>query len=380
MSEEPRIVRPPGIPRLDAARRSAADEGAANESKPRAASSRIAPPSFIEEIERPGPPPSMEEGPRSSRALTIFVAVFALLAFGGVVWYAYDQGRRVGGEAAAPLIKADPTPTKIRPEEPGGLEVPNRDKLVFDRLPGASRDTERVERLLPPPETPVVPPAPAPAPATEAPASPPPVSVAGVVASELSETPAPQVPSASGSGEESSIAVAPPPAPSVAPSPAAIPPARVEAPPVQPAPSAPTAPVAVAPAETAPAVAAPAPAPARVTSPSVPSVQAARPQAAPEPAPAPAPAPVAQTPAVTGPFNIQIAALRDRASAEAEWARVVRRFPTELSDLTLTIKQVDLGDRGVFHRVQGGSLPEVRARAICAALDAGGQPCLVVRR
>ncbi len=347
---------------------------AANQPKPRATSARMAPPSFIEEIERPGPPPSMEEGPKSSRALTVFVAVFALLAFGGVVWYAYDQGRRIGGEAAAPLIKADPAPTKIRPEEPGGLTVPNRDKLVFDRLPGAGRDTARVERLLPPPETPVPPPVPAtpPAPVVEA-TRPPPVSVAGVVAADIGGG---STESGSGTVETPTVAVPPPPPPVVASRPAAIPPARIETPPPPPPnPQAtdqtvsPKAPVATA----APAPAAPAPPSAPVTvQPQAPAATAT--VVAPVPAPAPPP------PAVGGPFNIQIAALRDRTSAEAEWARVVRRFPAELEGLSLTIKEVDLGDRGIFHRVQGGSLPEARARALCATLSAGGQACLVVRR
>jgi cell division septation protein DedD len=59
----------------------------------------------------------------------------------------------------APIIKADDRPLKVRPDEPGGMEVPNRDMLVYRRLEGAN-EKQAVERLLPEPEQPVSPPRP----------------------------------------------------------------------------------------------------------------------------------------------------------------------------------------------------------------------------
>ena len=42
-----------------------------------------------------------------------------------------------GSSRNAPLIEADARPIKIRPDNPGGLRVPNQDELIFDRNRGA---------------------------------------------------------------------------------------------------------------------------------------------------------------------------------------------------------------------------------------------------
>ena len=54
-----------------------------------------------------------------------------------------------------PLIKADTQAFRVRPETPGGMEVPNQDKLIYERL--RENDTVRVEKLLPAPEKPYFP-------------------------------------------------------------------------------------------------------------------------------------------------------------------------------------------------------------------------------
>ncbi|MCH9021000.1 MAG: SPOR domain-containing protein [Proteobacteria bacterium] len=54
---------------------------------------------------------------------------------------------------------------KMRPDDPGGMAVPNQDKLVYDMVAGET-EGETFERLLPPPEEPLPPPAP-PAPKAE---------------------------------------------------------------------------------------------------------------------------------------------------------------------------------------------------------------------
>ena len=78
----------------------------------------------------------------------VAVGLIALVAVG---WFAFQQGIRSGAEEAAPVVRADPDPFKRKPLDPGGLEVPHQDKLVFNRLaPGQVQ--EPVERLLPPPE------------------------------------------------------------------------------------------------------------------------------------------------------------------------------------------------------------------------------------
>jgi sporulation related protein len=116
-----------------------------------------------------------EYGPprrRYLRGLVLaLVAAAVMTAFGGGLWYAYRQlsGHGAGGEV--PLIRADGRETKMRPEQPGGMVIPNMDKTIYDR----GKDQPQIERLLPPPEAPmprpVAPPEP-PAPAAEAAAPP----------------------------------------------------------------------------------------------------------------------------------------------------------------------------------------------------------------
>jgi cell division septation protein DedD len=85
----------------------------------------------------------------------------AVLVFGAIVWFAYDRGR-AGTDGPPPLIRADSNPTKTRPEQPGGMQVPYQDTMVYDRLqPGADKKKQPVENLLPPPEAPMARPEPA---------------------------------------------------------------------------------------------------------------------------------------------------------------------------------------------------------------------------
>ncbi len=103
--------------------------------------------------------------PRRSgaRLLLAGIALAGLAALGG---YVYGQtGGPDGAARELPLIKAEEGPVKTRPDDPGGMAVPNQDKLVYDLVTGES-EGETFERLLPPPEEPPPPPAP-PAPKAE---------------------------------------------------------------------------------------------------------------------------------------------------------------------------------------------------------------------
>jgi len=106
-----------------------------------------------------------EPHPRPHRLLATILAVFVMLLFGGGLWFAYVYGTRHAGSGVVngdvPLIRADERPTKVKPERPGGMEIPDRDKLIYN----PSRTV--TEHLLPPPEKPMPRPAPPP------PASPP---------------------------------------------------------------------------------------------------------------------------------------------------------------------------------------------------------------
>ena len=95
------------------------------------------------------------------RVLTGLIALAALGGFAVVVVYSYDRGAQSAGDKIAPVVKAQEGPTRVRPETPGGMAIPNQDKQIYDRL-GGQPDTAKVERLLPPPEPVVTKPPPMP--------------------------------------------------------------------------------------------------------------------------------------------------------------------------------------------------------------------------
>ena len=81
------------------------------------------------------------------------LAVLIVTGFGIGIWYAYDQGVKKGVQLAPPIIKADDTPVKEQPQDPGGMEIPHQDKEVFNVLKPEDETTEKVEQLMAPPET-----------------------------------------------------------------------------------------------------------------------------------------------------------------------------------------------------------------------------------
>ncbi|MCW5731946.1 MAG: hypothetical protein KIT20_14390, partial [Alphaproteobacteria bacterium] len=95
-----------------------------------------------------GPPPKKSRGGSG-----LVVAAALVVIFGIGVWYAYSQGVQRGGSLVPPLIKADSGPVKVAPDNPGGLQVPNQDKQIFESMANAPRP-QQAERLLPPPEQP----------------------------------------------------------------------------------------------------------------------------------------------------------------------------------------------------------------------------------
>jgi outer membrane biosynthesis protein TonB len=203
---------------------------------------------------------------------TAVMTVLTMAVFAGGLWYFYHLGGvrqpapGPGGEP--PLIRADDKPMKLKPDQPGGMPVPDQNVSVYEPKPG----TAPVEKLLPPPEQPMPRPVPPP----------------------------------------SAKEVATPPVPSAMPA--------------QPAPATTPAP----PQQTAAATQAP--------------------KAPPKPALAKEAPAKSAVPA--GPVRIQLASLRTPEAAKEEWGRLKREHPELLGKLTAVAVKADLGDKGVWYRVQ----------------------------
>ncbi len=305
--------------------------------------------------------------PARGRVRSGIALVAALAVFAGILWYAYDWGMGQFETADLPVIVADTTPIKSRPEDPGGIEVPNQDVAVLnDPVPDPAKP--QAERLLPPPETPPQAEAPPSAPAAEAEEllRPPPetAAVPAVKAPAAKVALPPETPQVAPEATPDSVLPVPVPVPEAAPEPV-----TPEVAAAQPAPDPPAPPAAAPASETPTQVADPvvaAPVTAPVTGPVTAPVA---PQAA------------ALPEAKTGGFVVQLISIRSRDRARPAWANLQKAHPALLGNRELSIQKADLGDRGVYYRVRAGFFAErASARGLCNALKTRGQDCLVTKR
>jgi len=269
--------------------------------------------------DRPVAPKKTAQSRWGRRLLTLLVATAAVGGFAVVVVYSYDKGRSVGGGGSVPIITAQEGPTKMRPKEPGGMTVPNRDKQVYGRLNVAERST-KVERLLPPPETVVSkPPAPVapPIPTTAEPET-------AQIAKQLSA-----IEPAAGTAN-----VPPPPAP------------RIQA-------------------MEKSATGSPQPAKKAQTSMEVANLTA--------------PAEKAAMPA-SAVFRIQLASVRSRKAAENAWGKYKFDHAALFGKLEHKIVRVDLKGKGTFYRLQAGPFADASAaRSLCSKAKKRKIGCIIVR-
>ena len=96
----------------------------------------------------------MRPPPKSTRRIPAPVLVIlTVAAFAAIIWYAYPDGSGNYSVVDVPVVKADTTPFKTKPENPGGMKIPHQDSTVFDPL--QKEPKHQTENLLPPPEKPV---------------------------------------------------------------------------------------------------------------------------------------------------------------------------------------------------------------------------------
>ena len=114
-------------------------------------------PPMLDDSERPTPPPLKSEKSTSfGLKISIFIAIFGLVSISGLVWFALNQGDLIGERQDLPLVKAENSPIRVKPDNPGGLEVPNRDRLILKNLETANPSKLGVpEKLIPRAESPI---------------------------------------------------------------------------------------------------------------------------------------------------------------------------------------------------------------------------------
>ncbi len=319
-----------------------------------------------------------ETAPRRRRPLRVWLAVLAgalIVAF--VAWDIVGRAFSTAPDGSGvPVIRREEKAVKVRPEEPGGMEVPDQDKLIYDRIAGGETE-EPVERFLPPPEEPEMPPVVAEEKAEVADGS-----VEAILSAEARNA-APSEPETPGESD----------APDTSeddetrrPSPAA----RLQRRTVRDE-SENTRSSEEAVEKQEKKKAAPEP------------VETALPSGQAEPSPvddsgAESPTPPQKTesekepsepeqektkeakPADSdGPWQIQLLAARKKPAARSAWERLVKKYEA-LEGLSPVVVRADLGEKGTFYRLRASGF-ETRAEAakVCARLKEAGQGCLAVR-
>ncbi len=293
--------------------------------------------------------PVKRQPPRNNLKSAIFLTLVMLGGAGGAGWYFLgDQIGKWFPEKSAsgiPLIRADKSPVKVRPENPGGMEVPNRDKLIYGRMRD-SEDRPQVERLMGPPESPLPVPKAESGPET----APEPETAPPFESLTAGESQAPQPSPGAGSSSPSPTVTKPEPDLDMTKS--------LEA--------------AVSSLD--------------VKQPTVPPKAEVLSAVPPASAPPPPELKVKDDPekAAAGKsrdYRVQLAAVRSPSGAKNEWKRLKRKYPDLLDGLSLFITKVDLGlEKGIFYRLRAGPVAdEAAARRLCEKLTKRKVGCLIVR-
>lgn len=255
--------------------------------------------------------------------LFIILTALVLAAFGAVVWVAYQQGVKQGDRGAPQVIAREPGPVRVAPENPGGVTVPDQDKLIYDRIAGAAGSGPAEEALAPPPEQPQDLPPPVDSQARRA---------AAAAAQEVGPAQADAGPGQAEEGDAAIVAEAE----NAAPTPeqkAAQEEARRQA--------------------------------AALTS----QIEAIDPGAADAAAKTAA--------AATGAFVVQVGAFKADSEAATKWQELKRKNGDILGSLKPDILRVDLGTKGIWYRLRVGPF-ETKANAVakCEVLKSRGVACI----
>lgn len=335
---------------------------------------------------------------RPLRYVLLIILILLGLGYGGYQLLAGDGG--AVDPSALPLIAADTSPVRVKPSDPGGMEVPNQDALIYQELLGRKPEAEAT--VASPVEAPVKVAEqmqqPAPAPAGNGGES----SNAGATATSVNSGANAAVGANGGAAATTT-------APSAATAPTALAPSTRSGAVANPVPptinpvgqsSSPASSTAQAVATTATtASASGAPAAAKTTNQNgtaAPQKPQDKPQEKTQDQGKAKPAPTAsnakdsagKTGATFGlpdskgvvrqPLRLQLAAVRSQEDAQAEWQRLQGKF-VSLREYALDVRPLDK-PAGVYrYRVLAGPMPDrATANQVCQSLKTSKQACSIV--
>jgi hypothetical protein len=417
--EQPRQEQPRQEPDWDLAElrpvpRPASDPFIPSETEPR----------YEPEGQLPPHDPAFDEAaaePPRRRGMLVLVAVLGVAAIGvaGALVFRGSSGPKTA-DGTPPVIRADAGPSKVQPENPGGVLVPDIDRQVYNRGT-AAREDPKTAKVVGTEEQPVdvaqmtrrdvprptdaaagavaaagtaaaIAAATSTSPAAPKPAAPLPglgeprrvktVSVrpdGSIIESDAPAGPtrvaaaAPAVPvtgAGSGSGSGSGAVPVVPAAPW-----ATLPGGATPAAPVPPQRPRVVSTTPAAPA--APARPRPAPAETETGTPQAPAAAAPRTPAPRVAAVAPA-APATEETASGGSFAVQLAAPGSEQEARETISRLQRRFADDLGGRSPSVRRAEVNGKTIY-RVRVGNMSRDDATALCERLKGAGGQCFVAR-
>lgn len=291
---------------------------------------------------------------RESKWFPLTVVTVCVLGFSGVVSYAYNQGTKANlKETAAPLVQADASSFKMKPVDEGGMEIPFQDSLVYEQLDSNSTG-EGAESLLPPPEQPMERPEMVQDPATQAVENLTIETAEKIAAAEsdLEQKKTTAIIATNQAAEDVKVTIG----------------SGFST-------ETPTTPKAPAPklAETKTKIVEPAKAAtkellvsstARDLSDIAPSATTAK----------------APTSYSSGTYRVQLGSFRDQATAESAWKKFKKDFAPALDGVTSNVERADLGNKGVYYRVQGTNLSKTSAVSVCSSINAAKSGACLVKK
>lgn len=307
------------------------------------------------------------------------IILIAVICFASYAWYTdkISLGNHNNGEL--PVVKASKDPLREKPEDPGGMRIVNRDKMVYDAISGKDTDKNPKDaKILPEPEEPI---------------SHDDISKKAQTTEFINQLPAentaeadgennndvekpastvdePEKDVASSAAETKSVAESDtqasiPPAPAVKTTPVSEP--------VNAKPNLPEKEI-IKPAAVAAVVEAekkaqqPVEKIKEVTAADIKDVAPAK----------KSPEPVKKNKTEIG-YRIQLGSYRSAGDAESSEKIIKKKFHDILNGLNVYIEKVDLGDKGIYHRLQlYGFKSEADARKACQKLTEKKQGCFFV--
>lgn len=264
-----------------------------------------------------------------NRSKSVFIGAVSGLVLAGIVgWFVLSPRYASDNNAEIPVIRRPQAAIKVQPAEPGGMEILNQDKTVYDIMEKKSSDeTAVVEKLLPPPEAPKLP---------EVKAS---EEVKAAVTTETTAAPEPAVIQETVK-ETVVVKEVTPPAPAV----------KEEAP------------VKEVPLKEAMEQETKAPAPTENPKAIIKAIDAK----------------INEIPA--GSWQVQLMSSTNKPAVESSWKNLVKKYSV-LAGQVHEIETANLGEKGTFYRLKAGAFRDrAEADRLCNDIKALGGTCIVKKK